>query len=386
MFKNGLKTDYQFPQKYPSFPLLSNNAPNRDVSAKIVQMAAPTDLLKKSLYKILLVLSVFTLLYLGKALLVPLVVAALLALILNPLHQWALDRGWNYTAATSMAMFVLLLFFAGLFVAVGTQGARFIEDLPQIKERVMNKYYDLKGDVLSIGGNSSQEGEKKVSDDKNQSTDIITSSRAMDAMTKTLGILGTFALMLVYVVLLLSQKERLREFVLRRAPDEQRGLTHQTLNESRDVAQKYLRGRLILIAILTVLYSIGFMIVGLDYAIVIAVLAATLSIIPYIGNIIGGLIALALSLTGDGGSSTQVIGIIVTISVAQTLESYILTPLIVGKEVSINPLTTIIAVVGFNILWGPVGAIVAIPIIAMFRIVCSHVDGLRDYAYLLGDD
>jgi len=166
----------------------------------------------------------------------------------------------------------------------------------------------------------------------------------------------------VYVVLFLAQKERLREFILRRMPDSERGTTHQTINESRDVVQKYLRGRLILILILTVLYSAGFLIVGLDYAILIAVLVAVLSIIPYLGNLIGGVFAAALAFAGDD----------------------ILTPLIVGDEVDINPLTTIVCVVGMSILWGPVGAIIAIPIFAILRIIFSHVDGLKDYAYLLG--
>jgi predicted PurR-regulated permease PerM len=71
-------------------------------------------------------------------------------------------------------------------------------------------------------------------------------------------------------------------------------------------------------------------------------------------------------------------------SIAQMLESYVLTPMIVGDEVSLNPLTTIICVVGMSILWGPIGAIIAIPMFAILRIVFSHVDGLKNYAYLIG--
>jgi predicted PurR-regulated permease PerM len=82
----------------------------------------------------------------------------------------------------------------------------------------------------------------------------------------------------------------------------------------------------------------------------------------------------------------MILGILGTIAVAQLLESYILTPLIVGDEVDINPLTTIVAVIGFTVMWGPVGAIVAIPIVAILRVICQHVEGLEDYAYLLGQD
>jgi len=73
-------------------------------------------------------------------------------------------------------------------------------------------------------------------------------------------------------------------------------------------------------------------------------------------------------------------------SIAQVLESYILTPMIVGDEVSINPLTTIVCVMGMSLLWGPVGAIIAIPLFAIMRVVFSHIEGLRDYAYLIGQE
>jgi predicted PurR-regulated permease PerM len=140
---------------------------------------------------------------------------------------------------------------------------------------------------------------------------------------------------------------------------------------------------MILIGILSTLYSIGFLISGLDYAVLVAVLAATLSLIPYLGNIIGGLFALALAYS-SGGDISAVYGVLITMGLAQLLENYVITPMVIGDEVDLNPLVTIICVVGMSILWGPVGAIVAIPIFAILRIVCSHVDGLRDYAYLLG--
>lgn len=349
-------------------------------------MEATESLLPKSVLKIALVLGVFALLYLGKALLIPLVVAALLALILNPLHQWVLDRGGASVLATTVSLSVLVLVFGGLFFAVGSQGARFAENLPQIQERVYERYQEVKDQLATqAGADPSETQDSKV--EPSTATSNVSTSQATSALQKLAGVVGNFLLMLVYVALLLSHKERIHTFILRRTADDNRQATEETIEETVKVAQQYLRGRLILIGILTVLYSAGFMIVGLDYAIVIALLAATLSIIPYVGNIIGGVIALALAFAGGAENmSQQIYGIVITIGVAQFLESYFLTPLIVGKEVSINPLATIIGVIGFNILWGPVGAIVAIPIVAMLKILFSHLPPMEDYAYLLGDE
>ncbi len=344
--------------------------------------------LLNAVLRLALLIGAVIILYYAKGLLLPLAVAGLLAMLLNPvdeqLRRWGLSPGLSIAGATG----VLLLFFLGVFAAVGQQAASFADSWPETKQNIakqldnLREEYDLKGFIPEISTAGKEAGEEQQ---MNLSQLPVSGSGIMSFFSGTFGVLGDFLLMLVYVVLFLSQKDRLREFLLRRMPDERRGVTHQAVNESRDIVQKYLRGRLILIAILTVLYSIGFLIIGLDYAVLIAVLVAILSIIPYLGNIIGGAFAMALAFA-DGGGSTAVIGVVITMSLAQVLESYVLTPLIVGDEVDINPLTTIVCVVGMTILWGPVGAIVAIPVFAILRIVFSHLDGLRDYAYLMGQE
>jgi predicted PurR-regulated permease PerM len=292
-------------------------------------------------------------------------------------------------------MFVLLLVFAGIFFAVGKQAARFANNWGEIEQRLTKQLERARAEIPMLPGGGGEGSDStsvsQLQQQRNNAGSSIFSqlpigkSQITGVLSSTVSILGDFLLMLVYIVLFLSQKERLREFVLQRAPEERRGETHETINRAAGVAQKYLKGRLILIVILSVCYAIGFSLVGVDYFIVVAILAAILSIIPYLGNIIGGLLAMAIAVAGGGGS-TAILGILGTMAVTQTLESYILTPLIVGDEVDINPLTTIVAVIGFTIMWGPVGAIVAIPVVAMVRIVLKHIDGMEDYAYLLGQE
>lgn len=353
--------------------------------------------------RLALIIAVVTILYFGKSVLLTLTLGGLIAVLLNPIDNQLREWGWRPGLAIGGAVLVLLLFFAGLFFTVGKQASRFVENWPKIEERLNEQFAKLQEQLPTRTGTQTQQS-SPAQDTSRQARNIpiqsdgsgnttgsvvdqlpINQDRVTGLVTTALSVLGDFLLVLVYVVLFLSQKERLREFILRRAPDEQRGETHRTINESTAVAQKYLKGRLILIGILTVLYAIGFLISGLEYALVIAVLAAVLSIIPYLGNIIGGGLAVAIALAGGGGN-TAIIGVLVTMGLAQILESYILTPLIVGDEVDINPLTTIFAVLAFTVLWGAVGAIVAIPLVAILRIVFSHLEGMGDYAYLLGQE
>jgi len=351
-------------------------------------MQAPThhSKLTGAVLRLALLIGVVIVLYYGKALLLPLFVAAMLAMLLSPIQDWLVGKGWNNGLAISAAMMVLLMFFGGVFAASGQQAVSFVDNWPETQKKLsvqlnsMRTHYGLESVVPVIPS-----GEKKSAGGDLMEKLPVSGEGIMSFLSGSFGVLGDFVLMLIYVILMLAQKERFREFVLRASPDEQRGVAHRTLNESQGVVQKYLRGYVILIGILAALYSVGFLIVGMDYAILIALLVAVMAIIPYLGNIIGGLFAVALAFS-SGGGMTAVYGVLITMSIAQVLESYILTPMIVGDEVSINPLTTIVCVMGMSLLWGPVGAIIAIPLFAIMRVVFSHIEGLRDYAYLIGQE
>ena len=143
-------------------------------------------------------------------------------------------------------------------------------------------------------------------------------------------------------------------------------------------------GKLILIVLLAVLYAIGLSIAGVKHAILISILAAVLSLIPYLGNIIGFFLAMAMALFA-GGDTTGLIGVVITFSVAQFVESYILEPYVVGEQVDIHPIFTIIAVVLGGAVFGVVGMIIAIPVFGIIKVVCDHVKVLHPIGYLLGD-
>lgn len=333
---------------------------------------------------IFLVIGAVYAMYYSRAFILPILVAALLAMLVNPLDNLLQEKGWPYWASITVCMLIISAFFVGLFFAVGQQTLSFADNWPEIKanfaEQVnaLRQNFGLQGmipDLSSTGPDDEGMLEKLP----------INNSTLFSFLGSSLSIVGDFLLMMVYIILMLAQKERIREFIVRRAPQGERGEAHYAVNESLDVAQRYLRGRLILIAILTVLYGIGFTVSGVSYALLLAVLAAVTSLIPWIGNIFGGLIAVAISFAnGDGNSA--LLGIGITMGIAQTLESYVLTPLIIGEEVNLNPLTVILGVLGLNFIWGPIGALIGIPVLAIFRVVCSHVDGLEDYAYLLGTE
>jgi predicted PurR-regulated permease PerM len=203
-------------------------------------------------------------------------------------------------------------------------------------------------------------------------------------ITNVSSFIGDMLLILVYIFFFTYYQKKFEDAIIRLVPDNNKEETKTIISRSVRSAQQYLLGRLILIALLAVLYMIGFTSVGLEYAIFISLLAAIFSLIPYIGNIIGFSLAILASFV-SGGDTTQIILIVVLFTVIQFIESYMLEPYIVGSKVDLNPVAVIVGVVLGGIVWGVVGMILAIPILAIIKVVFDNIEPLQPLGYMLDE-
>ena len=167
--------------------------------------------------------------------------------------------------------------------------------------------------------------------------------------------------------------------------DDQKERANQIIAKSITVAKAYLAGRFIMMIILTVFYIIGFLLLGVQYAIFVGIIAAVLSIIPYFGNIIGGGIALLFALI-SGGEIGTLIGVTAVFVVAQFVENNFLEPYIIGKKVSLNPIVIIIIVILGGAVWGVAGMILAIPVTGILKVIFDAVPVMQPLGYLLGNE
>ena len=109
------------------------------------------------------------------------------------------------------------------------------------------------------------------------------------------------------------------------------------------------------------------------------------NISSFVGNLTGTALTIAMSLV-QGGDMNMVIGILLVYGFVQFIQTYLLEPLIVGAEVSINPLFTIVGLVAGEMLWGIPGMILAIPLMGITKIIFEHIEPLKPFAYLIGSD
>ncbi|RYG23406.1 MAG: AI-2E family transporter, partial [Chitinophagaceae bacterium] len=140
-----------------------------------------------------------------------------------------------------------------------------------------------------------------------------------------------------------------------------------------------------MIVALWILYGIGFSIIGVKHFLIFAILCGLLEIVPFVGNLTGNLVTILMVLAQGGGSS-MVLGVVITYAIVQFLQTYLLEPLVVGAEVNINPLFTIMVIVVGELVWGIPGMVLAIPLLGIVKIICDNVEPLRPYGFLIGKE
>ena len=198
------------------------------------------------------------------------------------------------------------------------------------------------------------------------------------------SVLSSFILVIVYFSFLLFYRSHIKSFLLKMSPPNKREEMHFVIKNATQVSQQYLLGLSKMIGILWIMYGIGFSCIGVKNAVFFAILCGLLEIVPYIGNITGTVLTVLVSAI-HGASPTLLFGIILVYGFIQLIQGWLLEPLILGPQVKINPLFTIIVLVIGQLLWGIPGIILAIPLTAIFKIICDHIEVMKPYGFLIGE-
>lgn len=187
----------------------------------------------------------------------------------------------------------------------------------------------------------------------------------------TLGIVATLVYLLLLPVLayyLLVSFPHIRDAATDLIPPYARDAILGKFREIDLVLSGFVRGQVTICCILAVLYSLGFVVIRIDLAIVLGVSAGLLFIIPYVGTMVG-LVGGSLMALAQYGDVRHVLYVVGWIALVQTFEGYVLTPRIVGQAVGLHPVAYILAlIIGAN-LFGFVGMLVAIPAAAVLKVL-----------------
>ncbi|MBY0383924.1 AI-2E family transporter [bacterium] len=200
--------------------------------------------------------------------------------------------------------------------------------------------------------------------------DILTNS-IVNAASIIVILLNLF-LIPIFFIYVINDYEKLIDTFESLVPVSWRPKLDEILQQSNLILSGYIRGQLLVCAILGVLYSLGLLIVGVKFAVIIGFMTGFLSIIPYVGFSFGLTAALITALANFEGFS-PLVGILVVYGIVQMLESFVITPRIVGNKVGLSSFEAILALIVLGNLLGFVGLFLAIPVGAITKLLINHL-------------
>ena len=336
--------------------------------------------LQRVVYFLLLAFLIVTVLVYAKPFLVPVCFAGLLAMLFLPVNLWLESK----KIPRGLAILICIILFLGIIVGmvwlISWQITDLTSEATDIESKVKKMITQGEDYIRNNFGISKKQQEQIITEQAKSN-----SSAFSNLGSSLMSFVVDFILMLVYIFLFMFYRDRIKTFVLKLVPSQQKKNTETIIHDTEKVSQQYITGLGLMIGCLWVMYSIGFSIVGVKYAVLFAIICGLLEIVPFIGNLIGNLLAVMMVLI-QGGGMEMVVGVLITYFTVQALQSYLLEPLVVGAEVNINPLFTIIILVVGELLWGIPGMVLAIPLLGIAKIICDHVESLKPFGYLIGSD
>jgi len=339
-----------------------------------------TSSLKRIVYFLLLAFLIVTGLFYAKPFLVPVCFGGLLAMLFLPLSLWFESKKISRGLSILFCIIIFLSIIAGVAWLLSRQISDVAAEASNIENKLKQMINQVEKYISSHFGISAKQQEEYVTEQTESNGGLFSNIGSL-----LLSFAVDFILVLVYIFLFMFYRNRIKIFILRLVSSQQKKNAEIIIHDIQKVSQQYLTGLGLMIVCLWVMYSIGFSIVGIKYAVLFAIICGLLEIVPFVGNLTGSLLAVLMAII-QGGGIGMVIGVVITYLIVQFLQTYLLEPLVVGEQVNINPLFTIIILVAGELLWGIPGMVLAIPLLGIAKIICDHVESLKPYGYLIGSD
>jgi len=311
--------------------------------------------------------------------LIPFAIAGLIAILLNPLNN-RLERRLPRIIAILLSILIAIAIVGGILYFLSTQIAMFSENLPILKERFNEMVVELQ---IWIEAHFGLSAEKQM--EMTKTADSGGQQLIRNTLGTILGTLGVIILIPIYVFLLLFYKPLILNFLYQIFLEKHSLRVAEILSQTKSAVQSYMVGLLMETAIVATLNSIALLIIGVPYAIVIGVIGGILNLVPYLGGLVAILLPVLMATITSEGFSMQ-LQVIVAYSIIQFIDNNILVPKIVSSKVQINALISILFVLLGGMLWGLPGMFLAIPFIAVLKIIFDRVDELKPWGSLLGDE
>lgn len=334
---------------------------------------------------LLCLIGLFVILYFGRDIIFPILLSLLFAIILRPVVSFLIRRlRFPHFVAVIFAILLFVLIFLGIFYFISLQISDMANDWGKIKD---NFYYHIehfqqmirdnfnlsKREQNEIIGNATKNGFKS-------GNEIVGST-----LNSFSDILLNLTLIPIYTFLFLLYQNHFITFFTKLYKPQNHKKLREILFQIKTAVQSYIVGLLFEMVAVSVLTTVGLYLIGVEYFILLGIITGILNLVPYIGILFAGVLSIVVSLSGSTDLSI-VLGVIVVNIIVQFIDNNILVPMFVNSKVQINAFVSIVGIIVGNVLGGITGMFLAIPIIAIIKVIFDRIDSLEPWGYLLGDD
>jgi predicted PurR-regulated permease PerM len=301
----------------------------------------------------------------------PVLISGLIYYILRKPVQW-LERFMPKLAS----ILIVFLLVAGLFSGfayfagslLGEQISDIAENLPQKADEITEESKKVINDN-KIGIVNPDEIKQKALNYLSK----VTQNLGENLMT-IFSVITSVATVLVVVPFLvfffLKDDEKLRPYIIKLIPAEHAQEGNKILKDIDKTLFTYVTGQFIIALVDGVLMYIGYKIIGLDYALILAIFTMFLTVVPFLGPILGVLPALFVALAI---SPIMMLKVLLVLVIVQQLEGNLVTPQVMGKKLSIHPITVILLLIAAGSIYGFIGILIAIPLYSVVKIIIKDV-------------
>src|ERR1700754_44352 len=320
----------------------------------------------------------------GKTFLAPLIFALLFSVLLLPVANF-IEKRFRFPRSMASLLSVLLLVGAlvGLFYLVGAQISNLADDWPQFKQQVLTSVNDLQQWI-------SMKFHVRIKQQNNYVNNA--ASKLMETGSSMIGdalvSLSSLLLFLVFIMIdtffLLYYRRLIVRFLVAVFKEENSVIVYDIIAQIQTRIPQYILGLVLEMVIVAAATCLALWILGVKYAILLGLLTGLFNNIPYIGIFTATLLATLVTFATAG--ATKLLLVIITILGIPRIDSNVLLPVIVGSKVRVNALITVLAVIVGEAVWGIPGTFLALPVVAIAKIICDRIESLKPWGMLFGDE
>ena len=322
-------------------------------------------------------------LYAGEAILAPLAYSTILAILLNPMVNFQVNHKVPKVLAIAVSVLLALLVCIGFMFFISSQCSMFIETYPKLVEKFNTTSRQI---ITWVSENTGVQPVKVNTWIKEAQSQIL--SNTGTAVSRALGTLSNMLVVIflipVYTFMILFYKPLLLEFIRKLFNTIYHVTVVEVLSSTKVIIQSYLTGLLIEALLVATLNSVGLLLLGVDYAIIMGITGALLNVIPYIGGIIATALPMLIAYITKDSALSPILVLLVYL-IIQFIDNHYIIPSVVASKVKLNALISLIVVLLGGAIWGIAGMFLSIPFTAIMKVIFDHIEKLKPWGFLLGN-